>query len=215
MLKYYILSLLAIATVACSKPRVIVGQPPPTPVNKIEITMPQQPLPPADFKPLKKEEPRMGETLAVVDIRVSYNSDLSSYSIDKRSVEQNIGEQIQGAFLRCGKYKLVERIRIASLKTEIIENDTDWFNQKQVNEFGLLVGARYLARVTAEVLLTPSVFGFTANVKTKVFIFTTQTGIAIEDFEVESKAGSADVVKAVYRAVDAIKPKLIEEIKAS
>lgn len=192
---------------ACSKPQT---QPSP---QKIELILPTNSITTVDTKPLKKEEAKMPETLAVVDIRVSYNSDLSKYSVDVKSVEQNIGEQIQAAFLRCGKYKLVERIRIAPLKNEMLENDTDWYNQKQVNEFGLLVGAKYLARVTAEVIVTPSLMGFTANVKTKVFIFTTQTGIAVEDFEVEAKAGSYDVVKTIYRAVDNIKPKLIAEIR--
>lgn len=194
---------------ACSKPQVVPQAP-----QKIELVLPPDSRTVVDTKVIqKKEEVKLPETLAVVDIRVAYNSDLSSYHVDTKNLEQNIGEQIQAAFLRCGKYQLVERIRIAPLKTEIIDNDSDWFNKKQINEFGNLVGAKYLARVTAEVIVTPSVFGFTANVKTKVFIFTTQTGIAVEDFEVESKAGSADVVKTIYRAVDGIKKQLIAEIR--
>lgn len=189
------LSLLLVGSMACKKAQVV-----PSGV-KAALEEDVAPAPPTPTRKRVLDVPMWTQTMAVMDLRISK---VVPATIDE-DFTMPITEKIEAAFLATGRFEIVERARIAAVKSELTDTtDSLWFDQTTVARMGKFLGAKYLALPTARL----DVGVMFTRLDLQVKIIDTETASTVQTFNVRTSSSSVSTTTSITACMERIRLEL-------
>ena len=183
---------------ACKKPAAL-----PPPVSEVQAEAGAI-LPPVAKKRVL-EVPVWTQTIAVVDTQVQRN-------VPERVTEDyvpTITERVEAAFLATGRFEVVERARLESVRKELkLTTDALWFDQTSVARLGKFLGARYLILPTARI----EVGALSTRLDLQVKVLDTETASTVQSFTARTTSSSLSTASSITACLDRIKAELQTEL---
>ena len=211
LIVFYGLAALTVGGLACRKP-VVAPAPTPVIVNVPGVQAPkpapEEPDTPAAPPVARKrvlDVPVWTQTIAVLDPKVTATTP-KEFTED---VAQPVTEQVESAFLGTGRFDLVERARLESVKKELTStSDSLWFDQTSVAKMGKFLGARYIILPSARLEIGVA----STRIDLLVKVLDTETASIVQTFSVRTSSSSLSTNASVTAALDRIRLELAEAI---
>lgn len=120
-----------------------------------------------------------------------------------------ITEAVEASFLSTGRFELVERSRLDSVKQELTStSDSLWFDQTSVAKMGKFLGARYIILPTARF----EVGVFTTRLDLMVKVLDTETASIVQTFNTRTASSAMSMNSSITAVLDRIRLELKEAI---
>ena len=188
---------------ACKKP-----QPAALPKPASEAQVEAGAILPPVAKKRVLEVPVWTQTIAVVDTQVQRN-------VPERITEDyvpTLTERVEAAFLATGRFEVVERGRLESVRKELkLTTDALWFDQTSVARLGKFLGARYLILPSARI----EVGAMTTRLDLQVKVLDTETASTVQSFSARTTSSSLSTASSITACLDRIKAELQTELAPS
>lgn len=185
---------------ACKKP-----QPAALPKPASEAQVEAGAILPPVAKKRVLEVPVWTQTIAVVDTQVQRN-------VPERVTEDyvpTITERVEAAFLATGRFEVVERARLESVRKELkMTTDALWFDQTSVSKLGRFLGARYLILPSARI----EVGAMSTRLDLQVKVLDTETASTVQSFTARTTSSSLSTNSSITACLDRIKAELQTEL---
>ena len=186
---------------ACSKPKPI----PVAPSTPVAEAKEDVPIPPVVARKRVNDVPLWTQTIAVLDVATK----MTVPDTVTENIQQPITERVEAAFLQTGRFDLVERARLDSVKKELMgTSDSLWFDQTSVAKMGKFLGARYIILSTARM----EVGVFSTRLDLLVKVLDTETASIVQTFDVRTASSSLSTNSSITACLDRIRLELVDAI---
>jgi hypothetical protein len=189
----------ALGLTACKKPQ------PALQGARVASQADQEPTPPPPARKRVLEAPLWTQTVAVLDTRVNVTA---PRGVDTEFTRE-LTESVEAAFLSTGRFDLVERARLDTVKGELAStSDSLYFDQTTVAKMGKFLGARYIIIPNAR--MEVGLWGTRLDLMVKVL--DTETASIVQTIPCRTTSNALSTNSSITACMDRIRIEVMEAI---